>query len=104
MVEREYESEYKAYVRVQALFYPDGRPPEPQIIWWEDGRQYEIDNVGQVCRAASTKAGGIGIRYSCRVRGKSVYLYYDDAGQKWFMERREPKPCAEDTKSSVRKK
>ncbi len=38
-----------------------------------------------VCRAASFKVGGCGIRYTCMVRGKRVELYLDE--NCWFMER-----------------
>ena len=56
----------------------------PLSIEWEDGRSFEIDKVLDVCRAASLKAGGIGIRYTCRVRHKQVYLFKDE--DSWFME------------------
>ncbi len=92
MTERTYESEYKAYVRVQAMFYPDGRPPVPTTMWWEDDTQYTIDQVGEIRRAASTKAGGLGIRYACMIRGKQVFLFFEDECQRWFVERKKPKP------------
>ena len=37
-------------------------------------------------RAASTKAGGVGERYTCIVNGKEVHLFYEDNNM-WFMER-----------------
>ena len=92
MTEHVYESDYKAYVRVQAMFYPDGRSPVPIALWWEDDTIYMIDRVGEIRRAASTKAGGLGIRYACSIRGKTVFLYYEDESQRWFVERKTPKP------------
>lgn len=87
MIERRYENENKVYVRVAALFQPDGKL-QPVSFWWEDGRRYSIDRVTDVRRAASTKAGGIGLRYECMVHGKQTYLYFEE--DRWFLERRNP--------------
>lgn len=95
MNETKYESAYKAYVSVLARFFPDGRPPVPTEIWWEDGRHYEIDKVVDTRRAASLKAGGIGIRFRCLICGREVNLFYEDESARWFMERRKPKKCAD---------
>ena len=38
-----------------------------------DGHVYEIQKVTDVRRAASLKAGGAGIRYTCIVDGKELY-------------------------------
>jgi hypothetical protein len=54
---------------------------------WEDGREFEIDKVLEIERAASIAAGGLGIRYTCMVCGKQTYLYRDDTI--WFMERKQ---------------
>ncbi|HOU11197.1 MAG TPA: hypothetical protein PL044_09820 [Clostridiales bacterium] len=56
----------------------------PLSITWKDGRTYEIDRIQQVCKAASLKAGGAGIRYTCLIRQKQTYLFNDDG--KWFVE------------------
>jgi hypothetical protein len=45
-----------------------------------------VDRLIDVRQAASLKGGGVGIRYTCNIMGKRVYLY-DDEG-KWFMERK----------------
>jgi hypothetical protein len=37
-----------------------------------------------VCKAASTKVGGCGIRYTVRIEGKETYLFDEDG--KWFVE------------------
>ena len=91
MKENTYESAYKAYVTVQAKFFPDGRPPVPTELWWEDGRHYEVDRVLDIRPAASLKAGGLGIRYTCKVLGKTVCLFFEDENSRWFMERKDPK-------------
>ncbi|HHT94225.1 MAG TPA: hypothetical protein PLI11_05340 [Clostridia bacterium] len=73
----------KVFVEVIAKFDPDG-VVTPLAIIWEDGRRFEIDRVLDMRRAASLKAGGIGIRYTCRIRNKETYLYYE--GPNWFVE------------------
>lgn len=75
----------KRYIKVAACFDTEGRMV-PVMLWWEDGKSYEIDRVLDVRRAASLKAGGSGIRYTCRILGKERYLYYDDHQNKWFVE------------------
>lgn len=76
----------KVYVDVVAKFSKDGRLV-PKKITWEDGREYEIVSVKDIRRAASTKAGGVGQRYTCMVEGKEVHLFYED-NNLWFMERK----------------
>lgn len=85
MIERRYQNENKVYVKVEALFHTDGRL-EPVAFWWENSRRFDIDRVLEVCRAASLKAGGIGIRYTCVVRGHETYLFLEE--DRWFMERK----------------
>ena len=76
----------KVYVEVEVLFDIDGRMV-PKSIHWEDGRVYHIDKVLDSRRAASLKAGGAGIRYTCIVDGKESHLFYEDNNM-WFMEER----------------
>ena len=72
----------KKYVEVTAHHNAQGFV-RPLIRWGDDGRKYEIDRVLDVRRAASLKAGGIGIRYTCRILGKERYLYLDE--DKWYV-------------------
>lgn len=58
---------------------------QPRAITWEDGRVFEIDRVLDARRAASLKAGGVGMRYICRIRGKEVKLFNEEGH--WFMEK-----------------
>ena len=74
----------KIYVDVLAEFSKDGRLI-PKSIQWEDGRSFEIDIVKDVRRAASMKAGGVGMRYTCVISGQAKYLYYEDNNM-WFVE------------------
>lgn len=85
MEEKNYNNPNKVYVSVKAVFYPDGGF-EPTSLVWEDGREYAIDRVTDIRRAASLKAGGTGIRYTCKVRGKEVWLFLEE--DRWFMERK----------------
>jgi len=73
----------KVYVDVTAQFDTDGKIT-PLSITWEDGHEYEIDKVMDVCRAASLKVGGVGIRYTCRICNKQTYLFLEE--NKWFVE------------------
>ena len=54
----------KKYVKVTATFDCDG-DLIPEYIVWDDGRRYRIDKISDVRYAASLKAGGAGIRYTC---------------------------------------
>ena len=74
----------KIYVHVTADFYPDGRLHPVQIIW-KDGRKFPIDCITDCRRAASLKAGGCGIRYTCMISGRPHYLFYEE-NYKWFVE------------------
>jgi len=73
----------KVLVEVDAHFDTNGKILPTSIVW-EDGRKFEIDRITDIRRAASLKAGGVGIRYTCRIRGKQTYLYHEE--NHWFME------------------
>jgi len=75
----------KVYVAVNARFEPDGQLL-PLSITWEDGKEYGIDRVIDVRRAASLKAGGAGIRYHIRIGRTETNLFLEE--NKWFVERR----------------
>ena len=74
----------KVYVDVNATFSKDGRLI-PKSFIWTDGHLYEIQKVKDVCRAASRKAGDVGIRYTCIIDGRESHLYYEDNNM-WFVE------------------
>ena len=73
----------KVYVEVTAKFDTEGNIT-PLSVTWEDGTVYEIDRILDRRRAASLKAGGIGMRYTCRISGRQSYLYYEEP--RWFVE------------------
>ena len=62
----------------------DGRA-FPTSIVWEDGRQFFIDKVLDIRNAAAIKSGGVGIRYTCKICGKTVQLF-DEEGI-WFIDK-----------------
>ncbi len=53
-------------------------------VEWEDGRKFDTDEVTNVCRAASIKAGGAGIRYTVRIGRALRHLFLEE--DKWFIE------------------
>lgn len=73
----------KQFVSVEAKFDADGNLL-PLCICWEDGRRFEIDRVLDVRYAASLKSGGVGLRYTCRIRNQERYLFLDN--NRWFIE------------------
>jgi len=75
----------KVYVSVLAICHQDGTT-QPLRVIWPDGRKFGIDNVMDIRKAASYRAGGTGVRYTCEISGKVVFLY-DEEGR-WFMEGR----------------
>jgi len=75
----------KEYVSVVAQIKTDGAIIPLSVIL-EDGREYEIDDLTDVCKAVSFKAGGCGVRYTIRIRSHVTYLFNE--GNRWFVERR----------------
>lgn len=73
----------KQPVAVNVTIRQDGRV-HPNKFLWKDGRTYTIDKVLKVERAASTKVGGCGLRYTVMVEGLPRFLFDEDG--KWFME------------------
>ena len=82
------EKRYKLYVDVDVRFTGTGKML-PREISLPDGRKYPIDRVTACCRAASLKAGGTGIRYTCRIMGKETFLWYEE-NYRWFVESKLP--------------
>ena len=62
----------KVYVEVEVTHRVDGSA-RPNQITFENGEKYEIDRVIQRCRAASTKVGGTGIRYTVQFAGYLLF-------------------------------
>ena len=73
------EERRKVYVEVDVTHKTDGTA-RPRKIKFEDGEVYEIDRVRHCCRAASTKVGGTGLRYTVMICGTETVLF--DEGKK----------------------
>lgn len=56
----------------------------PLSIHWQDGRIFEIDKVLDIRKKASTKGGGKGLRYTCKILNQERFLWLDD--YIWFVE------------------
>lgn len=56
----------------------------PLCLYWDDGRKYLIDKVLDQKKLASTKGGGFGIRYLCKIKGQSKSIYL--CGYRWWVE------------------
>ena len=75
----------RAYVKVVVEVSTEGRV-RPLSVEWEDGRCFEVDRLLDLRRAAATKAGGQGMRYTVRILGRETYLFEDEG--RWFVETR----------------
>ncbi|MDD4189057.1 MAG: hypothetical protein PHX37_03115 [Eubacteriales bacterium] len=73
----------KIFVDVVVKYTKEGSKI-PLAVIWENGKNYSVDKVFDITRAASLKAGGQGMRYRCRISGKETCLWLED--DKWFME------------------
>lgn len=76
----------RVYVKVIVECDTEGRI-RPLSVEWEDGRRFSVDRLLDVRRAAATKAGGQGMRYTVRIMGRETYLFEDEG--RWFAEARE---------------
>ena len=74
----------KINLKVNVDFELDGTI-RPRSITWTDGRVFEIDRVLDMRQAPAMAAGGLGMRYICRIRGRVVKLFNDEGH--WFMEK-----------------
>ena len=73
----------KIYVSVRADHLLNGRI-RPLMFRAKDGPVVRIDRILDEREAPSLKAGGQGMRYTCRVGEKQLYLFHDDVY--WFIE------------------
>lgn len=77
------ENPAKIYVSVRADHLLNGRI-RPLMFRAKDGPVVRIDRILDEREAPSLKAGGQGMRYTCRVGQKQLYLFHDDVY--WFIE------------------
>ena len=76
----------KVYVSVTAVLTKEGKLV-PKSFVWKNGHVYDIQKVTDVRRAASLRAGGAGLRYTCIVDGRESHLFYEE-NNLWFVEER----------------
>ncbi|MDR1065281.1 MAG: hypothetical protein LBL25_02830 [Oscillospiraceae bacterium] len=83
------DSEDKVYVDVTERRTKDGGLI-PLSFVWEDGVSYAVDDVLDARPAASLKAGGMGLRYTVRVKRRETFMYLEEERGlcRWFMERK----------------
>ena len=74
---------HKAVVKVLVIVATD-RTKTPVSLTFEDGKEYSIDRVCSRQKAAATKVGGTGIRYTIMIGGRQTYLFEDE--DQWFVE------------------
>ena len=77
------ENEHKEFVEVRAEHQLDGTI-KPIMFREEDDLYTHIDEIIDVREAPALRAGGQGVRYTCRVQDQAFYLFHDDAY--WFIE------------------
>ena len=73
----------KVFVEVVVRHLTDGSKI-PLSITFEDGKRYPIDRLHGSRRAASTKVGGTGIRYTISIFGRQTHLFEDE--DRWWVE------------------
>jgi len=73
----------KIFVKVRADHLLDGSV-RPLLFRSEDGPAVRIDRILDVREAPSLKAGGQGVRYTCQIENRQLYLFYDEPY--WFIE------------------
>ena len=56
----------------------------PLDITFENGKTYPIDRLKDRRRAAASKVGGTGIRYTVVIQRQETFLFEDEG--KWFVE------------------
>ena len=73
----------KAFVKVRAD-HDIGGKITPLKFREAEGETYLIDRITDVRPAISERTGGHGMRYTCRVQDRQVYLFHDR--DLWFIE------------------
>ena len=77
----------KTYVGVSLTVDRYGGVRPRSIFWYDPGGEiikYPVDRLKHVCRAASTKVGGCGMRYTVVINGRETFLFEEDG--RWFVE------------------
>lgn len=72
----------KRFVPVIVRFDETGKR-RPLEIEYDESHRYEIDKILDVRPAACNDVGGVGVRYTCRIRGQVTYLWEEE--DRWFV-------------------
>ena len=56
----------------------------PLTILWSNTLTLQIDKIIDIRKKASLKGGGMGVRYTCRIKGHERFLWLDE--YTWFVE------------------
>ena len=78
------DSAHKKYINVNAEFTKEGEVI-PHSVVDDDGEIFEIQRIKDIRRAASLRAGAVGIRFTCIIDGYEKVIFYED-NCKWFVE------------------
>ena len=73
----------KIYVGVESYTDEIGHT-SPHIVYWQDGRRFEIQKSLDERHAVCVGAGGCGMRYTCLINGKKRFLFFE--GPRWFVD------------------
>ena len=73
----------KVYVEVVVRFLKEGGM-RPLWLIWEDGRKFEVERVCFIERKSARVGSVLPVRYTCVIRGKEKFLYYENL--RWFLE------------------
>lgn len=76
------EQREKRYVPVLVRFEANGKM-RPMEIEFSEGQKYPVDQILDVRRAACQSVGGVGDRYTCRIKGQESYLWFEKG--RWFV-------------------
>ena len=76
----------RVYIEVIAVYTPKGELYPVDVVWKYS--KYHVDRIINIKRRSSTKLGGTGITYTCIICGQQMHLYFEDEGNRWYLERR----------------
>ncbi|MBE6908567.1 MAG: hypothetical protein E7474_03020 [Ruminococcaceae bacterium] len=76
------EKRIRKYVPVVLRVDENGKI-RPLVVEFDEQHKYLVDQVTDVRRAACQSAGGVGDRYTCRIRGQEAYLWLEKG--RWFI-------------------
>jgi hypothetical protein len=82
----------RVYVKVTSVFDATGYM-QPRVITWNDGREFEIEEVRDFRPAGTNKNSGTTDRYTVIIKGDTKYLFFERANHyqkssvgRWYVE------------------